>query len=49
MGCAISCMASHFHDWTEYNGVPFSIELILLEWGRTLSDFCGKNVFHIYG
>ena len=25
-------MGSHFHDWGEYNGVAFSIEL--LEWGR---------------
>ena len=26
-------MGSHFHDWIDYNGVEFSIEL--LEWGRT--------------
>ena len=26
-------MGSHFHDWIDYNGVAFSIEL--LEWGRT--------------
>ena len=25
-------MGSHFHDWIDYNGVAFSIEL--LEWGR---------------
>ena len=30
-------MGSHFHDWIDYNGVTFSIEL--LEWGRTFSDF----------
>ena len=30
-------MGSHFHDWIDYNGVEFSIEL--LEWGRTFSDF----------
>ena len=30
---------SHFHDWFDYNGVAFSIEL--LEWGRTCSDFLG--------
>ena len=30
-------MGSHFHDWLDYNGVAFSIEL--LEWGRTFSDF----------
>ena len=32
---------SHFHDWIDYNGVAFSIEL--LEWGRTFSDFWGKD------
>ena len=40
-------MGSHFHDWIEYNGVAFSIEL--LAWGRTFSDFRGKTVFHSYG
>ena len=30
---------SHFHDWIDYNGVAFSIEL--LEWGR---DF-GVRIF----
>ena len=40
-------MGSHFHDWIDYNGVAFSIEL--LEWGRTFSDFWGKRVVHIYG
>ena len=30
-------IGSHFHDWIDYNGVAFSIEL--LEWGRTFSDF----------
>ena len=38
-------MWSHFQDWTDYNGVAFSIEL--LEWGRTYSDFWGKTVLHI--
>ena len=32
-------MGSHFHDWIDYNGIAFSLEL--LEWGRTLSDFLG--------
>ena len=32
-------MGSHFHDWIDYNGVTFSIEL--LEWGHTFSDFFG--------
>ena len=30
-------MGSHFHDWSDYNGVAFSIDL--LEWGREFSDF----------
>ena len=43
-----SCwIGSHFHDWIDYHGVAFSIEL--LEWGRTFSDFWGKTVRHIYG
>ena len=28
---------SHFHDWFDYNGVTFSIQV--LEWGGTLSEF----------
>ena len=32
-------MGSHFHDWIDYNGVVFSIEL--LEWGRRFLDFLG--------
>ena len=32
-------MGSHFHDWIDYKGVAFSIELLVLEWGRTFSDF----------
>ena len=40
-------MGSHFHDWIDYNGVVFSIEL--LEWGRTFSDFWDKTVLLIYG
>ena len=36
-------MGSHFHDWTDYKGVAFSIEL--LEWGRTFSDFWGRELF----
>ena len=38
-----SSMGLHFHDWIDYNGVAFSIEL--LEWGRTFSDFCGRQFF----
>ena len=33
-------MGSHFHDWSDYNGVAFSIEL--LEWGCKFSNFGGK-------
>ena len=33
-------MGSHFHGWSDYNGVAFSIEL--LGWGRKFSDFWGK-------
>ena len=31
-------MRSHFHDWSDYNRVAFSIDL-LLEWGRKFSHF----------
>ena len=34
---------SHFYDWTAYNGVAFSKEL--LESGRTFSDFWGRELF----
>ena len=40
-------MGSHFHNWFDYKGVAFSVEL--LEWGRTFLDFWGKKVLHIYG
>ena len=33
-------MGSHFDNWSDYNGVAFSIEL--REWGRKFSDFGGK-------
>ena len=36
-------MGSHFHDWTDYNGVAFSKEL--LAWGSTFSDFWGRELF----
>ena len=32
-------MCSHFHDWVDYNGVAFLIEL--LEWGHTFVIFWG--------
>ena len=34
---------SHFHDWSDYNGVAFSTDLP--EWGRKFSDFGGKQGF----
>ena len=40
-------MGSHFHDWIDYNGVGFSMELP--EWGLTFSDFWSEKVLHIYG
>ena len=32
-------MGSHFHNWIDYNGVTFLVEL--LEWGRTFSGILG--------
>ena len=32
-------MGSHFHNWTDYNGVTFLVEL--LEWARKFSGFLG--------
>ena len=51
-------MGSHFHDWTDYNEVAFSIQL--LEWRRIFNTVTrmgshifgflgGKKVLHIYG
>ena len=41
-------MRSHFHDWIDYNGVAFSIELLVLEWGRTFSDFLREKKFFTF-
>ena len=30
-------MGSHFHNWVDYNGVTFLVELV--EWGRKFSGF----------
>ena len=36
-------MGSHFHNWTDNNGVTFLVEL--LEWGRKVSGFLAdKNI-----
>ena len=35
-------MGLPFHEWIDYNGVAFSIEL--LEWGRIFSGFWGTNI-----
>ena len=32
-------MGSHFHNWIDYNGVTFLVEL--LEWGCTFPGFLG--------
>ena len=34
-------MESHFHDWSDYNGVTFLVKL--LECGRTFSGFLGSE------
>ena len=36
-------MGSPFHEWIDYNGVAFSIEL--LEWVRIFSGFGGLIIF----
>ena len=36
-------IGSHFHDWTDYDGVVFSIKL--LKRGRTFSDFGVRQFF----
>ena len=33
-------MGPHFQDWSDYNEIAFSIDL--LGWGRKFSDFRGK-------
>ena len=35
-------MGLHFHDWIDYDGFAFSIEL--LEWGRTFWDDLFKGL-----
>ena len=35
-------MESHFHNWTDYNGVTFLVDL--LEWGRKFSGFWDKKI-----
>ena len=34
-------MGSHIHNWTDYNGVTFLVEL--LEWVRKFSGFLGQE------
>ena len=38
-------MGLHFHDWIDYNGVAFSIEL--QEWGPIFSEFWSKNILAV--
>ena len=35
-------MGSHFHDWSDYNGVTFLVEL--LEWFAHFRDFWDKKL-----
>ena len=35
-------IGSSFHDWIDYKGVAFSVEL--LEWDRIFSGFGGNNI-----
>ena len=35
-------MGLHFHNWTVYNGVTFSVEL--LEWVANFLDFWDKKI-----
>ena len=35
-------MGSHFHNWIDYIGVTFLVEL--LEWGRTFPGFLSKKI-----
>ena len=39
-------LGSRFHDWIDYNGLAFSIELLQL--GRKLSDVFGRRQFFIF-
>ena len=41
-GCTAG-WGSHFHNWIDYNGVIFLVEL--LEWGRTFSGISGVRKF----
>lgn len=41
-GDVVLWMGSHFHDWIDFNGVAFSIEVLAL--GRRFSDFWGKKI-----
>ena len=35
-------MGSHFHNWTDYNGVTFLVEL--LEWVANFQDVWDKKI-----
>ena len=39
-------MGSHFHDWNDFNGVVFSMEL--LEWRLHIFGFWGVRQFFIF-
>ena len=39
-------MGSLFHDWIDYNGVSFSIELLIM--GSHIFEFLGERQFFIF-
>ena len=42
-------MGSHFHDWMDYSGVIFLIELLVNNGVAHFRIFWGETVLHIYG
>ena len=41
-------MGSHFHDWIDYNGVAFSIELLAKMWSHIFGFFSIFTVSKLY-
>ena len=41
-------IGSHFHDWIDYSGVVFLIELLVKNGVAHFRIFGGKTVLHIY-
>ena len=42
-------MRLHFHDWIDYSGVVFLIELLVKKGVAHFRIFWGETVLHIYG